>query len=111
MQYIGRMVMVKKELVYGRNIGAIVGAIIFLVYGLVPGFHFGKYGTEVTLHHLFGEHYENFILAVPMSIVGIMLGIFCIGAVLIVLGSVFGTFGGYIVAISAGPNPKHAHHN
>jgi hypothetical protein len=32
-----------------------------------------------------------------LTVVGIMLGIFCVGAVSIVLGSVFGTAMGYVV--------------
>jgi hypothetical protein len=37
-----------------------------------------------------------------LTVVGIMLGIFCVGAVSIVLGSVFGTAMGYVVDVVAG---------
>ena len=45
-----------------------------------------------------------------VAVVGIMLGIFCIGAVSIVLGSVFGTALGYVVDLisSAGTVAKGA---
>jgi len=87
----------------GRNIGAAIGAIVFLVFGLAPGFYFGSYGALVSLQHLFGHSIEPNILVRMLLVVGIVLGIFCTGAVSIVLGSVFGTVVGYLTEVFAAP--------
>lgn len=87
----------------GRNIGAVIGAILFLIFGLVPGFYFGSYGVLVTLAHLFGGSVEPNIVVRMLVVVGIVLGIFCIGAVSVVLGSVFGTAVGYVTELYTAP--------
>jgi len=88
----------------GRKIGAVLGAIGFLVFGLVPGFYFGSYGTLVVLHHLVGHSVEPNIIVRMMVVVGAILGLFCMASVSIVLGAVFGTLLGYAVeAFSAKP--------
>ena len=38
----------------GTKIGAGIGVLAFLVFGIVPGFYFGSYGTLVLLSHLAG---------------------------------------------------------
>ncbi len=83
----------------GTKIGAALGVIGFLVFGIVPGFYFGSYGTVVLLSHLAGGPVEPTTIVRMLTVVGIMLGIFCIGAVSIVLGSVFGTTLGYVVDV------------
>lgn len=87
----------------GRNIGAAIGAIAFLVFGLVPGFYFGGYGVTVILSHLMGGPVEPNILVRMMMVVGIVLGIFCIGAVSVVVGSIFGTAIGYVTETLTSP--------
>jgi hypothetical protein len=83
----------------GTKIGAALGAIVFLVFGLVPGFYFGSYGTLVLLSTLAGGPVEPTTIVRMLTVVGIVLGIFCVGAVSIVLGSVFGTSLGYVVDV------------
>lgn len=83
----------------GTKIGAAVGVLVFLVFGIVPGFYFGSYGTLILLSHLAGGSVEPTTIVRMLTVVGIMLGIFCVGAVSIVLGSVFGTAMGYVVDI------------
>jgi len=87
----------------GRKIGAVMGAIVFAIFGLVPGFYFGSFGTMVVLSHLMGGPVEPNILTRMMVVVGIALGIFCVGAVSIVLGSVFGTAVAYLTEIISKP--------
>jgi hypothetical protein len=89
----------KKTMKIGTKIGAALGAIGFLVFGMVPGFYFGSYGTLVLLSHLAGGPIEATTIVRILTVFGIMLGIFCIGAVSIVLGSVFGTATGYVVDV------------
>jgi hypothetical protein len=83
----------------GMKIGAVLGGIAFLVFGIVPGFHYGGYGTLMLLNKIVGGPLE-FTLGVRMiTILGILLGILCLGFMSIVLGSVFGTLSGYIVNV------------
>ena len=83
----------------GTKIGAGLGVLAFLVFGIVPGFYFGSYGTLILLSHLAGGPVEPTTIVRMLTVVGIMLGIFCVGAVSIVLGSVFGTAMGYVVDV------------
>jgi len=87
----------KQTMRVGTKIGAAIGAIAFLVFGIVPGFYFGSFGTLVLLSHLAGGPVEPSTIVRMVTVVGIMLGIFCVGSVSIVLGSVFGTALGYVV--------------
>ena len=65
----------------GTKIGAAIGGLVFLVFGIVPGFYFGSYGTLLVLSHLAGKPVEPTTIIRMITVVGIMLGIFCIGAV------------------------------
>ena len=89
----------RKTMKVGTKIGAGLGVLAFLVFGIVPGFYFGSYGTLILLSHLAGGSVEPTTIVRMLTVVGIMLGIFCTGAVSIVLGSVFGTAMGYVVDV------------
>ena len=93
----------RKEMVrMGTKIGAALGGIAFLIFGVLPGFFFGSYGTLLVLKHLVGGPVEPTVIVRMVVAVGILLGIVCIGSVSIVLGSIIGTAMGYAVeAISA----------
>lgn len=83
----------------GTKIGAALGAIVFLIFGVVPGFYFGSYGAVVLLSALAGGPVEATTIVRMLTAVGIVLGIFCAGAVSIVMGSVFGTALGYVADV------------
>ena len=83
----------------GTKIGAAIGVLGFLAFGIVPGFYFGSYGTLMLLSHLAGGPVEPTTIVRMLTVAGILLGIFCVGAVSIVLGSVFGTAMGYVVDV------------
>ena len=83
----------------GTKIGAGIGVLVFLVFGIVAGIYFGSYGTLILLSHLAGGPVGPTTIVRMLTVVGIMLGIFCAGAVSIVLGSVFGTAMGYVVDV------------
>jgi hypothetical protein len=89
----------KNTMKAGTKIGAALGAMVFLVFGIVPGFYFGSYGVVVLLSALMGGPVEATTIVRMLTVVGIVLGIFCVGAVSIVLGSVFGTSLGYVVDV------------
>ncbi len=89
----------KRTMKVGTKIGAALGARVFLVFGIIPGFYFGSYGTLLLLSRLFGGPVEGTTIVRMITVVGIMMGLFCIAAVSIVLGSVFGTALGYVVDV------------
>jgi hypothetical protein len=93
----------RKEMVrMGTKIGATLGGIAFLIFGVLPGFFFGSYGTLLVLKHLVGGPVEPTVIVRMVVAVGILLGIVCIGSVSIVLGSIIGTGIGYVIeAVSA----------
>ncbi len=79
------------------KVGALIGGVVFLVFGIVPAFHYGGMGTVILLSKLAGGPLE-FTLAVRMIVVlGILLGMLCLASVSIVLGAVAGTVSGYLV--------------
>jgi hypothetical protein len=79
----------------GTRIGAVVGAIGFLAFGIIPGFYFGSYSTLVLMSHLFGGPLQATALLRIVTAAGIILGITCVGFTSIVVGSVLGTAVGY----------------
>jgi hypothetical protein len=81
----------KRTMKVGTKIGAALGAIVFLVFGIIPGFYFGSYGTLMLLSRLAGGPVEATTIVRMVTVVGILMGLFCIGAVSIVVGAVFGT--------------------
>ena len=88
----------RKEMVrMGTKIGAAIGALVFLIFGLIPGFYFGSYGALVVLQHLMGGPVEATVLVRMILAVGIMLGIACIASVSIVVGAILGTALGYMI--------------
>ena len=42
----------------GMKIGATIGGLVFVVFGVVPGFYFGSYGTLILLQKLMGGAVE-----------------------------------------------------
>lgn len=72
-----------------------MGTIVFLIFGIVPGFYFGSYGTLVVISHLVGGPVEPNVLVRMLIVVGILLGLFCTASVSIVFGAVFGSIVGY----------------
>jgi len=80
----------KKSLTTGRNIGAMIGGIAFLVFGTVPAFYFGSFGMLTLITHLVGP-VDPGILVRMLLVVGIVMGLVCTAFVSIVVGSVLGT--------------------
>jgi len=96
----------KETIRMGTKIGATLGGIAFLIFGLIPGFYFGSYGTLVVLRHLLGGPVEPTVLVRMAVAVGILLGIVCIASVSIVVGAIFGTGLGYAVDAATSPAAK-----
>jgi hypothetical protein len=81
----------KRTMKAGTKIGAAFGAVVFLVFGLLPGYYFGSYGALLLISRLAGGPVEPTTIVRMVTVVGIALGIFCGAAASMVIGSVFGT--------------------
>ena len=94
----------RKEMVrMGTKVGAALGMIAFLVFGIMPGFYFGSYGTLVLLNHLFGGPLQATVLVRIATAAGILVGIVCVASVSIVVGAVLGTVIGYLLEVVRAP--------
>lgn len=94
----------RKEMVrMGTKIGAALGGIAFLIFGIIPGFYFGSYGSLIVLKHLIGNPIEPTVFVRMFVAVGILLGIVCVASVSIVVGSIAGTALGYVVETLTAP--------
>ncbi|MBI5875148.1 MAG: hypothetical protein HZB81_04780 [Deltaproteobacteria bacterium] len=87
----------KNTLNIGMKIGATFGGIAFLIFGILPGFYFGGYGTLLLLTKLTGDAVAPTLLVRAILVAGITIGIFSIGALSLVVGAILGTAAGYIV--------------
>jgi hypothetical protein len=85
----------------GMKIGATVGGLAFLVFGIMPGFYFGSYGTLILLQKLMGGSVEPTLFVRAAIVMGIVVGIACAAAVSIVVGGLLGTALGYLVSAPA----------
>jgi len=86
----------------GTKIGAAIGGIGFLIFGIMPGFFFGSYGALLVMNHLLGAPVEPTVLVRVVVAGGILLGIVCVASVSIVTGAIVGTGIGYLLeAVSA----------
>ncbi|HEX9137710.1 MAG TPA: hypothetical protein VF905_12305 [Nitrospirota bacterium] len=92
----------------GMKIGATVGGLVFLVFGIMPGFYFGSYGTLILLQKLMGGTVEPTLIARAAIVMGIVVGIACAAAVSIVVGGLLGTAMGFIVSAPASVRSRQA---
>jgi hypothetical protein len=99
-----RKMKARKEMVrMGTKVGGVLGAIAFLVFGIVPGFYFGSYGILVLMSKLFGGPLEATVLVRLATAAGILVGIVCVASVTIVVGAIFGTVVGYLLEALSAP--------
>ncbi|HUK99656.1 MAG TPA: hypothetical protein VLX29_02240 [Nitrospirota bacterium] len=82
----------------GMKIGATVGGLVFLVFGIMPGFYFGSYGTLILVQKLMGGVVDPTLFVRAAVVMGIMIGISCAAAVCIVVGGLLGTVAGLALA-------------
>ncbi len=92
----------------GMKIGAAVGGLVFLVFGIMPGFYFGSYGTLILLQKLMGGTVEPTLFVRAAVVMGVVVGIACAAAVSIVVGGLLGTAMGFIVSAPTAAREKQA---
>ena len=83
----------------GMKIGAAVGGVLFLVFGVMAGFYFGSYGTLFILQKLMGGSVEPTLFVRAVIVVGIGVGIAASATVHIVTCGLIGTALGYVVSL------------
>ncbi len=89
--------MVRRESIrMATKVGALLGAIGFFVFGLVPAFYFGSYGALVLWNHLIGIAEPTVIVRLWIAL-GVILGLASALSVGIVVGALLGTALGYII--------------
>ena len=81
----------------GMRIGATIGGLVFAVFGIMPGFYFGSFGTLIVLQKLMGA-VEPTLFVRALVVCGIMVGIASAAAVSLVVGGLAGTVLGYVVS-------------
>ncbi|HSB34889.1 MAG TPA: hypothetical protein VLG39_10570 [Nitrospirota bacterium] len=92
----------------GMKIGATVGGLVFLVFGIMPGFYFGSFGTLILLQKLMGGTVEPTLIVRALIVMGIVVGIACAAAVCLVVGGLLGTALGFIVSAPTAIREKQA---
>jgi hypothetical protein len=92
----------------GMKIGASIGGLVFAIFGIMPGFYFGSYGTLILLQKLMGGTVEPSLFVRAAIVMGIVVGIACVAAVSIVVGGLLGTAMGYVVSAPAAMREKQA---
>jgi hypothetical protein len=90
----------------GMKIGATVGGLVFLAFGIMPGFYFGSYGTLILLQKLTGGAVEPTLISRALIVMGIVVGISCAAAVCLVVGGLLGTVAGVAVSTPAAMRNK-----
>jgi hypothetical protein len=92
----------------GMKIGTTAGGLVFLVFGIMPGFYFGSFGTLVLLSKLMGGAVEPTLFVRAAVVMGIVVGIACAAAVSLVIGGLLGVVAGYAVSAPAAMRGKQA---
>ena len=82
----------------GMKIGAVVGGILFLAFGVMGGFYFGSYGALIILQKLMGGTVEPTLFVRAVVVAGIGVGIAATATVSIVTGGLVGTALGFLVS-------------
>jgi len=90
----------------GMKIGATIGGLVFLVFGIMPGFYFGSFGTLILLQKLSGGAVEPTLIVRALVVMGIAVGIACAATVSVVVGGLLGTAMGYVVSAPAAIREK-----
>ncbi|MGC2049085.1 MAG: hypothetical protein WA635_10805 [Gallionella sp.] len=90
----------------GMKIGATAGGLVFLVFGIMPGFYFGSFGTLMLLQKLMGGAVEPTLFVRAAVVMGIVVGIACAATVSVVVGGLIGTVAGYVVSAPAAMREK-----
>jgi hypothetical protein len=90
----------------GMKIGAAAGGLVFLVFGIMPGFYFGSFGTLILLQKVLGGAVQPTLFVRAAVVMGSLVGIACAATVSLVVGGLMGTVLGYIVSVPSAGREK-----
>jgi hypothetical protein len=82
----------------GMKIGAVVGGILWMVFGIMARLYCGSYGPLIILQQLMGGTVEPSLIARAIIVAGSVVGIATTATVSIVTGGLVGTALGFLVA-------------
>jgi len=91
----------------GMKIGVMTGGLVFLVFGIMPGFYFGSFGTLILLQTLMGGSVEPTLFVRVAIVIGIAIGIACAAVLSLSIGGLVGAAMGYFVSEPAAQQVKH----
>jgi uncharacterized membrane protein YvlD (DUF360 family) len=80
----------------GAKIGAIVGVVLWFVFGIMGGIHFGGYSTIILMNKLFGP-IEATLITRTLVVMGMAVGVMTLGSLCLVIGGVLGALFGWVV--------------
>ncbi len=81
----------------GMKMGAIIGGLVFMVFGIVPGLYFGAFGTLFLLHQLAGPVDPNLFVRVAV-VMGAAIGVLTSAIASVTVGGLIGSALGYAVS-------------
>lgn len=91
----------------GMMVGAILGGLAFLVFGIIPGFEYSGLMVLALLSKITGDPLEMTLGIRMIVMLGVLVGSLCLATLAIVAGSVAGTGSAYVVnAISPVGTPQ-----
>ncbi len=76
------------------KIGAIIGFVLYLIFGFMPGITYGKYGAHELMHFIFGEDAPT-LIKLAYTIGGIYFGVVAMLMFYIVFFSLIAVLIGY----------------
>ncbi len=79
----------------GKKIGAIVGGILFIFFGLLPGIYFGGYMAVIIVSAITGGPVDPSVFSKTAIVIGVLIGTLGSLAVFLVGGSLAGMALGY----------------
>lgn len=86
----------------GKKIGTIVGGILFIFFGLLPGIYFGGYMAVILVSSIVGGPVEPGVFSKTAIVVGVLIGTLGALAVFLVGGSLVGMALGYVAEMLSG---------
>jgi hypothetical protein len=93
----------KKEMIsMSKRVGAVIGGIAFVIFGLIPAFYFGSFLALVITSGLSGGPLKPTMIVKVLTIMGAIVGISCVGVVFLAIGAMLGTIIGYVIAYLPG---------
>ena len=90
--------MKQDQITMATKVGAALGSLVFLIFGVWPGVYFGGYIALMMLNALVGSVEPTFFVR-TIVMAGTIMGVACVAAVSLVVGGVVGAATGVLVSL------------